>query len=126
MTDYEIVMAFLRKNSKICKEDIACLDCFYKGHCNIKDLANITEEQYNKIMGLVDWSKVKVDTPILVSHDCENWNRRYFAEYRDGKVYAWDFGRTSWTAPRTSDDDAKSYWKYAKLAEEHDINKENR
>ena len=63
----------------------------------------------------VDWSKVKVDTPILV-RDFEKaaWERRYFAGFKDGEVYAWNGGLTSWTA-----DDEKNVciWKYAKLAE---------
>ena len=62
----------------------------------------------------VDWSKVEVDTPILV-RDREDatipWVRRYFAEY-DGKfVYAWDGRCTSWSEEYTTG------WKYAKLAE---------
>ena len=62
----------------------------------------------------VDWSKVEVDTPILV-RDREDaripWVRRYFAEYIDGVVYAWDGGCTSWSEEYTTG------WKYAKLAE---------
>lgn len=60
----------------------------------------------------VDWSKVKVNTPILVKEtENKNWIRGYFAKYEDGKVYTWSNGRTSWTT---------SYmisWKYAKLVE---------
>ena len=62
----------------------------------------------------VDWSKVEVDTPILV-RDREDatipWVRRYFAEYIDGVVYAWNGGCTSWSEEYTTG------WKYAKLAE---------
>ena len=59
-----------------------------------------------------DWSEVKVDTPILVRNTgCEDWYRRYFAEYRDGNIYAWVDGRTSWTGA------AEAGWDYAKLAE---------
>ena len=61
----------------------------------------------------VDWSKVEVDTPILV-RDGENneWQRSYFAKYENGLVYTWVAGATSWTAR------GNMYkWKYAKLAE---------
>ena len=62
----------------------------------------------------VDWSKVEVDTPILVK-DYEDatisWIRRYFAEYKDGVVYAWNGGCTSWS------EKCMTGWKYAKLAE---------
>lgn len=62
----------------------------------------------------VDWSKVEVDTPILVSmneEDWSYWSRRHFAEYRDGTVYAFKDGATSWTT------NLKTEWPYAKLAE---------
>ena len=60
----------------------------------------------------VDWNKVEIDTPILVrDSEDEDWYRRYFAEYKDGDVCAWDVGRTSWSA------DGVNTWEYAKLAE---------
>lgn len=63
----------------------------------------------------VDWSKVEVDTPILVrTVEWAEWTRRYFAKYEDGIVYVWNLGRTSWSA--TYDKDV-SAWPYAKLAE---------
>lgn len=63
----------------------------------------------------VDWSKVPVDTPILVRDSKEEvWERRYFAKYEDNTVYAWGRGTTSWSAC-TSDDILA--WKFAKLAE---------
>ena len=65
-------------------------------------------------LGIVDWSKVKVDTPILVSSDNKTWFKRYFARYKDGNVYCWLNGKTSWTA---IDEISIGNWKYAKLAE---------
>lgn len=63
----------------------------------------------------VDWSKVAVDTPILVRRsDNEEWAKRYFARYRDGYIYAWSNGCTSWTVYNSSD---VTEWEYAKLAE---------
>jgi hypothetical protein len=60
----------------------------------------------------VDWSKVEVDTPILVKEKLDSvWTRRYFAGYDDEIVYAWYNGGTSWSKT------GKSSWKYAKLAE---------
>lgn len=60
----------------------------------------------------IDWSKVKVDTPILV-RDSEDskWLERYFAKYEDGLVYAWLGEHTSYDACGVAK------WKYAKLAE---------
>lgn len=60
----------------------------------------------------VDWSKVEVDTPILVRHsEKAEWIRRYFAKYENGMVYAWGSGLTSWTTHGMT-----TAWEYAKLA----------
>ena len=62
-----------------------------------------------------DWSKVEVDTPILVrkAKDGE-WLRRHFAKYEGGIVYTWKDALTSWTV--LHDEDVTT-WKFAKLAE---------
>ena len=67
----------------------------------------------------VDWSKIEVDTPLLVRNYINGeWSKRYFAKYEDGKVYTWINGRTSWN------ETGIYAWKYAKLAEpEVDWNK---
>lgn len=65
-------------------------------------------------LGIVDWSKVKVDTPILVSNDNKEWIKRYFARYEDGNVYGWLNGKTSWTAICEL---SIGHWNYVKLAE---------
>jgi hypothetical protein len=66
-------------------------------------------------IGIVDWSKVPVDTPILVKDDCDNkWEKAYFAKYEDEMIYAWNNGRTSFSA-RNKDD--TFIWDRAKLAE---------
>ena len=63
-------------------------------------------------LGIVDWSKVKVDTPILVRNNGCVWTKRYFAEYKNGKVRTYSDGATSW-----SSDGRMSSWEYARLAE---------
>ena len=69
----------------------------------------------------VDWSKVKVDTPILVKNsEDEEWHKRHFAKYKNGNVYAWSDGLTSWTAYD------KMVWKYTKLAENEKECKESK
>lgn len=60
----------------------------------------------------VDWSKVEVDTPILVRQvEDGRWLERHFAKYEEGIVYTWQDGHTSWT------EDCMTAWKYTKLAE---------
>ena len=72
----------------------------------------------------VDWSKVAVDTPILVSDDNKHWYRSYFADYQneEQKVIAWKKGRTSWSVYYDNHFDVsnREIWNYAKLAEEED------
>lgn len=60
----------------------------------------------------IDWSKVGVDTPILVRNDeMDNWTKRYFAKYEHSEVFVWVGGRTSWNETNML------AWNYAKLAE---------
>ena len=87
------------------------------GACYMLQTIWLLEEYEEPKEPEIDWSKVEVDTPILVNDikDTESamavWLKRYFAEYKDGLVYAWTNGRTSWNEDRTHG------WSYAKLAE---------
>lgn len=61
----------------------------------------------------VDWSKVAVDTPILVRDSANlEWNKRYFAKYENGSVYSWSDGATSW-----SSEGYTAAWKLGKLSD---------
>ena len=67
----------------------------------------------------VDWSKVAVDTPILVrDREKEAWRKRHFAKYENGIVFAWGNGLTSWSAHRSN----VVGWGMAKLAEGEEKN----
>lgn len=73
------------------------------------EVLNIAEE-----LGIVDWSKVEVDTPIFVRNRIgDMWKCRYFAKYEDGKVYTWCCGRTSWSNLIAYE---PVNWNYAELA----------
>lgn len=77
-------------------------------------LPDFNEPNYldiGKYLGIVDWSKVAVDTPILVSKNKTKWERRYFAKYEHGEVFAFRNGATSW-----SDNTYPFNWNYVKLA----------
>ena len=76
-------------------------------------LDEILQMEFEEIVD-VDWSKIPVDTKILVSEDGKDWVRRYFAKYENGRVYAFYDGATSFTGSNES----LLGWKYAKLYEE--------
>lgn len=94
-----------------CRE-IKCSECLFGGrNCEVS-LREWAEKEYEE--QTVDWSKVPVDTPILVrDHEAMEWTKRYFAKYENGKIYAWGDGATSWS----HDGKAICDWKFAKLAE---------
>lgn len=84
------------------------------------ECTSFTEEQQyidiGKYIGIVDWSKVPVDTPIYVRENEDNdWEKRYFAKVQNGTIYAWDNGATSWSV--SNDECCFTSWQYAKLAE---------
>lgn len=82
-------------------------DC---GMCNMLQMIWLMEDYEEP---KVDWSKVAVDTPILVrDYESQEWEARHFAKYEDGVIYSWDGGSTSWTSKGNVTE-----WKYAKLAE---------
>lgn len=61
----------------------------------------------------VDWSKVAIDTPVLVSYDGMNWEHRYFVRRAaEDMFYVYSNGATSW-----STDGHVAWYRYAKLAE---------
>lgn len=69
------------------------------------------DEEYKE--SEVDWSRVPVDTLIRVKENkIDEWVLRYFAEYKDGKIYAWDYGCTSKTT------DCVAIWRYGEIVTE--------
>ena len=85
------------------------IDC---QRCCMLQMLWLLEEYKEPEEPKIDWSKVEVDTPILVrDYEGQEWARKYFAKYENETIYAWDSGRTSWTG------DGVTEWKYAKLAE---------
>lgn len=107
---------FCVKNGEpvLCAE-IKCKDCDFLESDSCKGGTHIFREWLNSeyVEPPVDWSKVAVDTPILVraTEDSE-WTPRYFAKYENGRVYAWGNGSTSWSAEGNM-----CVWEFAKLVE---------
>ena len=94
------------------KDSCAGIGC---EHCHMLQLLWLMEEYEDYEEPEVDWSKVEVDTPILVrTVEGADWVKRSFAKYEGGMVYVWNNGKTSWTA---LDNECVTPWQYAKLAE---------
>lgn len=133
MTDYSKVpyVEVIKKRNEMLNDfgrvcgrcaGVGCLECpldvTHNGsHYSCEKLKEIHPEEYVKIImeyePKVDWSTVKVDTPILVKdNENDHWKRGYFAMYTNGTVCAWQNGMTSWT----SNGHCNVWsWKYAKL-----------
>lgn len=110
-------LAFSRDTQKIVRcEDINCAKCGFNisGNMNCRiGLEHWCNSEYKE--SEIDWSKVKVDTPIIVkNNEIDVWRKRHFAKYEDGLVYAWNCAVTSWSVLNRED---VTGWKLAKLAE---------
>lgn len=57
---------------------------------------NIRKYSIAALLGIVEWEKVPVDTPIVVNVENESL-KRYFAGYKNGKVCYFVGGKTSWS-----------------------------
>ena len=111
---------FALMDGKICAcSDVGCTSCaFYDRDDCIISKQEWANSEY--VEPPVDWSKVEVDTPILVrDSEKESWRKRHFAKYENGIVYAWSAGSTSWSARMSND---ITDWKFAKLAESEEKN----
>lgn len=51
-----------------------------------------------KYLGIVDWSKIPVDTPIIVKQLGNKEAMRYFHKYERERVYYYSGGCTSWSS----------------------------
>ena len=105
-------LAFDKTTNKVAPcNSLCCSNCLFGHNCD-EEIKEWFESEY--VEPPVDWSKVPVDTPILVrfSGYDKDFVKRHFAKYDNGHVYAWINGTTSWTANGKSDT-----WTYAKLAE---------
>ena len=59
------------------------------------------------LLGIVEWEKVPVDTPIYIETPYGQL-RRYFADYKKERVFFFSDGKTSWSAgPRGIIDNVK-------------------
>ena len=105
------------KNGKVYTWDNGYTSWTACGYMGAWNYAKLTEDEKECKEPETDWSKVEVDTPILVRNDGVEWVKRHFAKYENGGVYAWKDNHTSWTSLHNDD---VTFWSYAKLAEDEE------
>lgn len=99
---------YITSEQKPCFEDTKYMHCYGDKKTAIVsqlETAIVAEllEQYLYIaiedhIDVVDWSKVSVDTPILVKDNYDDcWYKRYFAKYENGVVFVFSCGSTQWS-----------------------------
>ena len=94
------------------KDSCAGIGC---EHCHALQMIWLLEEYEEPEEPKIDWSKVPVDTPVLVrGYEDEEWKKMHFAECILNTVYVWEGGKTSWTTDNTYP------WEYAKLVEDEE------
>ena len=108
------VIAVVDGEPILCK-NASCRECLFTKNCgkyeHKHEVIDWLNAEYQEPS--VDWSKVPIDTPVLVSAGGKRWYRRYFAGMRNGKLEAYDVGATSWSVH----DNRTCVWRYMKLAE---------
>lgn len=108
-TDGDFVIDNFHRKWKVDKGDLSFDWCDLNDFYTLKQILDL---EFTKVYGM-DWSKVEVDTKILVSDDGDVWCKRYFAKYENDKVCAFVGGATSF-----SKGGCYISWKYAKLYKE--------
>lgn len=103
----------LKEGVPIRCEDINCRECgrYVSGSCCYEAWKKWAEAEYKEPKIQPEVKQCKVDDPVLVSGDGENWNKRHFAKYEEERdlVFTWAYGRTSFSGKGIY------RWKYAKL-----------
>lgn len=115
--DKNTFVAVDRNTNKLtsCK-NLKCEDCLFSSDYNDHILCAVSSVKWlvaEYTEPEVEWSKIPIDTPVLVSDDGVNWRRRYFVRRsKTGLFCVYSNGTTSWSA-----DNCESRYKYAKLWE---------
>ena len=78
-----------------CTDSLDCYDCkfYYNDDC-INAFIKWANSEYKERE--IDWSKVPVDTPILITYSCYTL-KRHFAKYYNKTIYFYPDGTTSWS-----------------------------
>ena len=82
-------------NAPIKCDDAQCSECklYYCDSC-ARGFAEWANSEYKEPE--IDWNKVPVDTPILITYSCYTL-KRHFAKYYNKTIYFYPDGTTSWS-----------------------------
>ena len=108
--------ALTKKGSITRCKNLDCDECAWNIDCGCEAARfEWLDEEYKEPEDETDWSKVPVDTPILVkTFESDEWICRHFAKYKNDMVYTWNNGMTSFSV---QNNEYCAAWRYAKLAE---------
>ena len=105
-----VILAVVKGKPVPCKFT-DCRECDFYGRCTEDAALDWLNAEYQEPS--VDWSKVPIDTPVLVSDSGKAWTRRHFAGIDEsGNLLGYAFGKTLWSSGDTTE-----VWQYMKLAE---------
>ena len=89
---------FGKRNYKIVEGEFLYFDDNERWSLSLRKFKELNELDFTLYTPPTDWSKVKVDTKVLVrDYDDEVWTRRHFAKYENGTIYVYSVGTTSFT-----------------------------
>ena len=105
-----------KRNYKIVDGKFLYFDDEDRWNLSLRTFKELNELDFTEYTPPTDWSKVPVDTKILVrDRESQEWVKRHLALYAHNRVYAWNAGKTSFTALDYSDIIS---WNQAKLYKE--------
>lgn len=79
------------------------------------------DQPYEEPVIEIDWARVPVDTPVLITHPHYTGEHRHFKKFNNEAIYTFNNGKTSWTVSTAGN----TRWDIGevKLAREEDIEK---
>lgn len=92
------------------------LSCDWRDINKFYTLEAILDLDFRKFYN-IDWSKVAVDTKILVSNDGDVWYHAHFAKFENNTIYTFSDGATSFTYGHYANSEFEP-WQYVKLYKE--------
>lgn len=136
MTNYESIepskvknifarsFAVNRKTGEVlkCAETPCTLCLFHENECCKARLKWLDQPAFDPEKD-IDWSKVPVDTPVLVWNFEDHLYKRYFSGIKDERFGTYVGGSTSWSITDNKTDNKIIYWCHCNLYRPEDVEK---